>query len=898
MPSVTFDGQSFSVKGRRVWLCARELHASALPHERWGDRLREIRHAGFNAVVVPCPWHLHEARRGRFRFDGSLDLRRLLDLCREQGLWVILRIGPVIGSPYPNGGLPPWLGDVPAIRLRQPDPAFFECVTAWFGALGRVCAGCLATDDRPPIAARTGGVIDTGPIIAVQVEQDWRCGRDDLAESYLGELVRFAREVGLAVPILTANGCFAMVDAAIETLEAGDEVLTVMRQLAALRPSHPRIAILGDSGDPERTATAMTLALAGGAQCILRDAAPDPRPIVVHPRVRRVAQFASGFGHVLAQARSERPPIVVDPEHRTPTDPPGVIPLSGDGGTALVVVRGAAGGSTKQRATMPLLLGDGRAMRVSLGSGPLAWFLFDADLGGRSRLDSATAVPFARVDRSIVAFVAAAGEEIVVSVDGVVHAMTAPAASAGPKPTIVRVGDSARPTVLVACNEAQADATLVVDGGLVIGAERVDGSGRATLAPGFRAAVQINADGSIAPFAKDVVAQRGAAREPMSIGGWTSVPATEFTLGTSHRFANLGGPASLAACGAREGYGWYRVRLRRSAAAKVTLHLPHLAERALAWFDGEPIGTLGRGFGGAKIERKISAGDHQLVLLVESSGESATRGDIGRRGGLFGPALETAPVKAGPRIERNAHADPFALGFVYELHAGDARPGIALVWKLGERTDASFVLELDERLRAGFAGGTVTVNGTPVARLNAGGPEGAAILIRTPRVPPPKGASKAAKTAAAKAPPVAGEVEIRLVLDHAMEDAALAELTRGLSLFEVRADLGAVGDSMNPYAFARWGPPPVWAAAPGKPPKGVPSWSRATFTPPLGAGIATLEASGLGHGALFLNGTLVARFEGTISTVLAAERFAPGTNEIVLFDESGATPKAMTLTWD
>lgn len=907
MPSVTFDGQSFTVKGRRVWLCARELHATAIPPERWGDRLREVRHAGFNAVVIACPWHLHEARRGRFRFDGELDLRRLLGLCRDQGLWVILRIGPVVGTPYPNGGMPAWLGDVPGVRLRQPDPAFFEAVTAWFGELGRVCAGSLATDDRPPVGTRAGGVIDTGPVVAVQVEQDWRCGREDLAESYLGELVRFAREVGFAVPILTANGCFAMVDSAIETLEAGDEVLSVMRQLTALRPTHPRFAIIGETGNPERTAAAMTLALAGGAQCIVRDPVFDPRPISVPPSIRRVARFASGFGHVLAQARSERPPIVVDPEHRTPADPPGVIPLSGEGGTALFVVRGAtqaAGKSERQRSTMPLLLGDGRAMRVSLGSAPLAWFLFDADLGGRSRLDSSTAVPLALVDRSIVAFVAPAGEEVIISIDGTMHVATAPPASAGPKPALVTVGDASRKTVLVICNEAQADAMLVVDGGLVIGAERIDAERRATLAAGFRAAVRITRDGAAVPFAKDAIRERTPSREATPVTGWTTVPTTEFTLGSSHRFANLTAPASLAACGAREGYGWYRIRFRKAAAAKFTLHLPLLADRALAWFDGEPIGTLGRGAGGARIERKVSAGEHHVVLLVESTGEGASPGDIGRRGGLFGPALETTPVKPAPRIERQAQADPFALGFVYELHAGDARPGIALVWKLGQRTDASFVLEMQEVARERFAGGTITVNGRPVARWNAGGPEGAAVLIRTPRVPPPKGASKAAKTAAAKAPPVAGDVEIRLVLDHAMDDAAITELVGSLALHEVRADLGAVGDSMNPYAFARWGPPPVWAAPAGKAAAGkkasdgVPAWSRATFLAPPQPSDATIEASGLGRGALFLNGALVGRFEGEARAVVAAERFVAGTNEVVLFDESGATPKSMTVRFE
>src|SRR5262245_13514131 len=70
MPNVTFDGQSFSVRGRRIWLSAVEFDYALTPAEAWPERLAAAVHAGFNAIVVNCPWSMHEERAGRLRFDG------------------------------------------------------------------------------------------------------------------------------------------------------------------------------------------------------------------------------------------------------------------------------------------------------------------------------------------------------------------------------------------------------------------------------------------------------------------------------------------------------------------------------------------------------------------------------------------------------------------------------------------------------------------------------------------------------------------------------------------------------------------------------------------------------------------------------------------------------------
>lgn len=885
MPSVTFDGQSLSVKGRRLWLAAREFHYALIERARWGDRLRELRHAGFNAIVAPCPWHLHEASPGRLRFDDRLALRELLTECSEQGLWVILKMGPAIGAPYENAGLPRWLSDLPEVRLRQSDPVFFERVTAWFGALGAQAASLLATDNASPqVRARRAGA-ETGPLIAVQVEDDWRCGHERLADSYLNELVRFVREVGFSVPVLTANGAFAMVDGAIESIDVGSDAVAFLRQITALRPGFPRLARVRDDA-ADGGAEAMTLASAAGGQCILRDArGATASSEAIPPAVRRVAQFASSFGHLLAQASVVRAPIVADPAAESGEAPTSLLPLAGDGGTALFVVRRG----TKRRGPLPIVLGDGRTMQVTPGVAPISWFLFDADLGGRSRLDFASATPFALTRHGVLALVAAAGEDVVVSIDGTEIALKAPAVAAGPKPATARV----REITIVLCNEAQADAALVTDAGLIIGARAVDAGGGVALAPGFRAAVRVADGGEVRPIAKDAIRTVSSTPAPTPLDRWISVPATEFVDGESPRYASLSGASSLAACGARDGFGWYRLRFRRAAAGKCLLHAPELGDRASLWIDGTALGTFGPGDARFPIELKLSAGQHTLTVCAESSAGPAQGNAIGRRTGLYGPPVEVSAVRAAAKVERGVRVDPFALGFVHELHAGDARPGIALVWKFAQRTAPIFVLDMRDDVRSIAGGGTITYNGAPVARWNADGTPGSSVTFRAPRITLPKGSTKAARAAAASAKPVTESVDIRLVLDGDATDAELAALVKGVTLYEVQGEIGA----QLAYAFARWSPPPVWPAASQKAPKATPIWSRATLKAPPAGRDAWLEGSGVGSGSAIVNGRSVGRFDGGLRLFVPASFLVPGQNEIVLFDRLGVAPRDLSLRW-
>ena len=74
MPSVTFDGQSFTVRNRKVWLVAAGLEYALTPRSRWAASLAAARRAGFNTIVTSAPWGLHEPSPDRFDFADGLDV--------------------------------------------------------------------------------------------------------------------------------------------------------------------------------------------------------------------------------------------------------------------------------------------------------------------------------------------------------------------------------------------------------------------------------------------------------------------------------------------------------------------------------------------------------------------------------------------------------------------------------------------------------------------------------------------------------------------------------------------------------------------------------------------------------------------------------------------------------
>ena len=175
MPSVSYNGQSFIVDGRRQWIMGASLQYARIQARSWPDRIAAAKQAGFNTIETACPWIVHEPRRGRYVFQDDADVRRFIEHCGEAKMWVILRVGPFVGSGFDGGGLPAWLTEDRKVVLREGNGAFLENVSRYFRKLFGELVELQATRG--------------GPVLLVQVEQSWTCANDRQAERYLRERV-------------------------------------------------------------------------------------------------------------------------------------------------------------------------------------------------------------------------------------------------------------------------------------------------------------------------------------------------------------------------------------------------------------------------------------------------------------------------------------------------------------------------------------------------------------------------------------------------------------------------------------------------------------------------------------------------------------------------------------
>lgn len=217
----------------------------------------------------------------------------------------------------------------------------------------------------------------------------------------------------------------------------------------------------------------------------------------------------------------------------------------------------------------------------------------------------------------------------------------------GRRPTVVRAAAGGRPFSLVLLTQHSAERWWPLgDAGFVVGPDlvldgRVEGDTvRLDPASGHGLALFIAADGR---------------RRRLSADPTEPVPPLRFAavelgaprrLGLVERDAQDGWqpiarPEPVEAWGCPLGYAWYRAVFSLDEPAETTLAAPWLADRATVFVDGEQVGVLGvdptqpLAGGRCTLSLKLSAGRHDLRLLVDNLGRFNYGSNTGERKGLL-----------------------------------------------------------------------------------------------------------------------------------------------------------------------------------------------------------------------------------------------------------------------
>ena len=184
---ITYTSRSFIINGKPTWVFAGDVEYWRVPRELWRDRLMRVKRAGYNTITSYVAWNLHEPVQSQFHFEDNLDLDAWLSLIDSLGMYAIVRAGPYICAEVDFGGFPPWLVDVPNIKIRGANPQYLARVDTFYSRIFPIITKHQITNG--------------GAIIAVQLENEHFSYNPD----YQTHLTDKALSLGMIVPYIWSD---------------------------------------------------------------------------------------------------------------------------------------------------------------------------------------------------------------------------------------------------------------------------------------------------------------------------------------------------------------------------------------------------------------------------------------------------------------------------------------------------------------------------------------------------------------------------------------------------------------------------------------------------------------------------------------------------------------------
>ncbi len=167
-----------------------EFHFSRYPREQWEDEILKMKAAGVNVISTYVFWIHHQEIEGQFDWEGQRNLREFAKLCARHKMYLVVRIGPWDHGEARNGGLPDWVLKQGPTRVN--DPIYLASVRAWYGQIGTQLKNLLWKDG--------------GPVIGIQLENEYTERGPGAGEAHIRELKRIAIASGLDVPLYLVTG--------------------------------------------------------------------------------------------------------------------------------------------------------------------------------------------------------------------------------------------------------------------------------------------------------------------------------------------------------------------------------------------------------------------------------------------------------------------------------------------------------------------------------------------------------------------------------------------------------------------------------------------------------------------------------------------------------------------
>lgn len=207
---ISFTNYYMELNGKPYFAICGEFHYSRYPEADWETEIRKMKMSGINVVATYIFWNHHEEIEGEFDWAGNRNLRKFTRLCQDNGLYVILRVGPFCHGEVRNGGLPDWLFGR-EFDVRSNDEGYLSYVRRLFAEIGREADGLMYKDGGPVIGIQLENEFNAAAALWEQTAKqgdEYLRGGIGGAEGaeHMRLLKEYAAESGLIAPIYTSTG--------------------------------------------------------------------------------------------------------------------------------------------------------------------------------------------------------------------------------------------------------------------------------------------------------------------------------------------------------------------------------------------------------------------------------------------------------------------------------------------------------------------------------------------------------------------------------------------------------------------------------------------------------------------------------------------------------------------
>lgn len=186
IPEIRWDSQSLIIDGERVTPVMGEIHYSRLLENEWRESVRKMKDGGVTIIATYVFWNHIENNEGHFDWSDQRNLRNFLKICKDEGMPVVLRVGPFCHGEARCGGIPDWIFEK-GIKSRSETPEFLDAVEKLYRQIFTQVQGLQWKDG--------------GPVIACQFDNEYRGDG-----SYLMALKNIANGIGFDLPFYTRTG--------------------------------------------------------------------------------------------------------------------------------------------------------------------------------------------------------------------------------------------------------------------------------------------------------------------------------------------------------------------------------------------------------------------------------------------------------------------------------------------------------------------------------------------------------------------------------------------------------------------------------------------------------------------------------------------------------------------